>query len=476
MIGLVLLLGGCTLATSGLDPDGMDGAVPDGEVRTDTGVCDGSEEICDGDDEDCDMRVDEGFDLQSDAQNCGRCGNVCASDPANGAVACVAGRCELTCDEGFANCNGDDVDGCEADLASPDTCGSCDTRCADPTPLCTGTPPVCSDSCAPNETLCGADCVDTSNDPLNCNDCGSACPDRPNSSPSCTAGSCGIVCDANFADCNGNGDDGCEVDTRTDVENCNGCGMACPARANATRTCVGGSCDFVCDGGFDDCDGMDATGCEADVSSDASNCGSCGTLCPAGPGEVATCSSSVCGTTCAPGLGDCDGMPGCEADFTSRDTCGGCGVECAVYESCGAGGCVNPCRNMCGCGSFPCCEANCPPGMGTSCSFSSSSSCEQVLDCRDRADCTGTCSNAGSCLIDCRRSATCTNQCNNASTCIIDCRGAGSCQSQCSDASSCILYCGTTPCTITNCTGTVRSCMGGTVRTCNVPCSMVPAP
>ena len=34
---------------------------------------------------------------------------------------------------------------------------------------------------------------------------------------------------------------------------CGRCGDACPARANATTTCSGGSCGFTCLAGFDDC-------------------------------------------------------------------------------------------------------------------------------------------------------------------------------------------------------------------------------
>lgn len=41
--------------------------------------------------------------LDSDVRNCGRCGNRCPSDPANGKTICYLGlRCDIECDPGFA--------------------------------------------------------------------------------------------------------------------------------------------------------------------------------------------------------------------------------------------------------------------------------------------------------------------------------------------------------------------------------------
>lgn len=65
-----------------------------------TEVCDGRDndcdgqvdenatvEVCDGRDNDCDGQVDDGFNLQTDGDNCGQCGNRCATGACNG------GRC-----------------------------------------------------------------------------------------------------------------------------------------------------------------------------------------------------------------------------------------------------------------------------------------------------------------------------------------------------------------------------------------------
>jgi len=56
-------------------------------------------------------------DLQTDAANCGGCGEACAGSP-HAASGCVAGLCALiACEAGFADCNQSWTDGCEHDLA-----------------------------------------------------------------------------------------------------------------------------------------------------------------------------------------------------------------------------------------------------------------------------------------------------------------------------------------------------------------------
>ncbi len=51
-------------------------------------------------------------------EHCGACDVECTAH--NGAAACVAGACQITCDPGFADCNGDPRDGCEVGLLTED--------------------------------------------------------------------------------------------------------------------------------------------------------------------------------------------------------------------------------------------------------------------------------------------------------------------------------------------------------------------
>ena len=58
----------------------------------------GGTETCDGIDNDCDGQTDEGFNLRTDVNNCGTCGNVCSFSHA-GAFALIAlGRLRLGVD------------------------------------------------------------------------------------------------------------------------------------------------------------------------------------------------------------------------------------------------------------------------------------------------------------------------------------------------------------------------------------------
>ncbi len=63
-------------------------------------------------------------------EDCGACGALCSSNHAT--PTCDAGHCELACFVGFADCNGDPADGCEAQLSDdPDQCGQCGHACSD---------------------------------------------------------------------------------------------------------------------------------------------------------------------------------------------------------------------------------------------------------------------------------------------------------------------------------------------------------
>lgn len=72
-------------------------------------------------------------DLSTDPAHCGECGASCpgsTSARANGGPLCEDGRCSYVCSQGFADCDDDLDDGCEANLLqSQRHCGSCGNRC-----------------------------------------------------------------------------------------------------------------------------------------------------------------------------------------------------------------------------------------------------------------------------------------------------------------------------------------------------------
>ncbi|WP_437682222.1 hypothetical protein [Sorangium sp. So ce131] len=112
--------------------------------------------------------------------------------PGGAAPPWVATPPEELCPEGFADCDGDRENGCEAALlTSADNCGACGARCA------------------------GGD----------------------GATALCAAGACVLACDAGRADCDGAAESGCEARTLDDARHCGACGVVCAA------ACWNGTCD-----------------------------------------------------------------------------------------------------------------------------------------------------------------------------------------------------------------------------------------
>ncbi|MEZ4390038.1 MAG: hypothetical protein R3A48_02990 [Polyangiales bacterium] len=284
---------------------------------------------------DCDGRVDDGCetDLRASTEHCGACGAGCVAQ--GGVARCASGRCEIaSCEAGFADCNGRVDDGCETDLRSSATaCGACGVRCPGSQRCARG---ACVLECPVSQQVCSGACVDRLTDPRNCGGCGSVCA----SNTRCVAGECSLDCAAGLAACDGR----CE-NLLTSAANCGGCGVACPARPGATPTCQGGLCGRSCLPGRADCDGVASNGCEVDLRADASSCGTCGFRCVVANG-VGACVNGGCGiAACAAGFADCDGAAsdGCETPVRRDDrNCGACGNVCATGTSCVDGACVPP--------------------------------------------------------------------------------------------------------------------------------------
>ncbi|MFO0608719.1 MAG: hypothetical protein U0324_36470 [Polyangiales bacterium] len=299
---------------------------------------------------DCDGDVANGCeaDLGSTA-TCGACGNACRA-PAGGSVRCEGGACRARCDEGRADCDGDEANGCEVALAtSLAHCGECGHRCAfaNAAARC-GAGSCAMGACADGFGDCDGDpatgCeADLRASDRHCGACGRSCDPAPNTSAACAMGACVRACLPGFADCDGAPANGCEVDLRADPAHCGSCETRC-AFPGATARCDMGACALArCDDGRGDCDGAPANGCETLLATAVAHCGACGRACPAPAGAAATCTAGACGFRCLGGLGDCDGSAanGCEADLdTSRDHCGRCLNRCAGADRVAAAVCV----------------------------------------------------------------------------------------------------------------------------------------
>ncbi|HET8938340.1 MAG TPA: hypothetical protein VFN67_33075 [Polyangiales bacterium] len=150
-------------------------------------------EVCNAKDDDCDSKVDESFDLEKDAMNCGACGTRCTN-----AQACCGGACVA---------RGGGPDGCpECSAAQPCAAGRtcCGGACVD-VQASNNNCGVCGNACAARQSCCNGMCVDTRADEKNCGRCGTAC--TQGAATTCCAGSC--------------------VDITNDRRNCGACGMNC---------------------------------------------------------------------------------------------------------------------------------------------------------------------------------------------------------------------------------------------------------
>lgn len=151
-------------------------------------------------------------------------------------------------------------------------------------------------------------------DPLNCGTCGTRCTAPTNAAPRCTLGACAWSCSSGFGDCNGESADGCETSLRSDA-NCGMCGRRCEV-PNSVSMCTGVACAITsCMPGYSNCDGEMPNGCEVNTRNDVNNCGSCTNRCVL-PHANAACSSGTCALdSCMAGFFNCDRMAanGCES-------------------------------------------------------------------------------------------------------------------------------------------------------------------
>jgi hypothetical protein len=297
-------------------------------------------------------------DLDTDVLHCGMCDNPCTA-PVNGVAVCDEGSCTFSCDPGFDDCDGNAMNGCEADLTDPATCGDCTTACA-----------------------------------------------RPNTVASCDMGACNYVCETGFGDCDADGDNGCE-DTLDSVTHCGACGVSC-APAGATGDCSTGTCMIgSCTAPFDDCDGDVSNACEANLAFDESDCGTCGTACASG----GICNGGDC-------YADCEGVPcmsGCSMSSPCMCNSGTCGFFCSEAT------CDTHCQGsgisctVLGNGSRV--TGRCTGGATCTFDLRAGDAAQSVRCDNASTTCSADCRDAASCQIDCRSGADCEILCSGTGTC-----------------------------------------------------------
>jgi hypothetical protein len=166
--------------------------------------------------------------------------------------------------------------------------------------------------CPSTQTCCTTSCKDTLYDIQNCGGCGQACPDLPNASELCYNGVCGLgACDPGWVDCD------------TTKPGCETSGTACTCTPGATQACYYGPPGTagvgICKNGTQTCG---SGGWEACL------------------GQVMPAIAEICGN----GLDDdCDGQTDEDADL-DNDGYGTCAGDCCdqVGANCGNPALVNP--------------------------------------------------------------------------------------------------------------------------------------
>lgn len=336
----------------------------------------------------CDSNAANGCETSLNATaTCGTtCGNKvdCTTSVQNAtAIGCSAGSCTFTCNSGFGNCDGVASNGCETNLNLTAGCGTtcagrvnCTTSVQNATSIgCSAG--ACTFTCNGGFGNCDATASNGCETNLNATaTCGATCAARVNCSATvlnatgigCSAGACTFTCNAGFADCDSIASNGCETNLRTDVLNCNACGVVCSTN-NIARTCGGGppaACNGTCTSGFADCNlNKQTDGCEINTNTDILNCGACGTVCSTNNIPTRTCgppgANGTCTGACAGGTADCNlnkQIDGCEINTTNdKLNCAACGNVCSsnhiTTPTCASSSCNGACD-----ANFLDCDAN----------------------------------------------------------------------------------------------------------------------
>jgi len=304
----------------------------------------GGVEICDNADNNCDGIIDEGFNLQTDVNNCGACGNACSFAHASGR--CERGQCAFDCLPGYVDLDGKPENGCE-EACTPSNNGVeiCDGKDNDCNGLIDDKPTDVGQACGPKGCQAGV---------LTCIAGTPVCVGAGQPSPE--------VCDGRDNDCNGQVD---ESDPNlgkacypTGAAGCGATGACTGQCQRGAWVCTAGSlvCSGVvtpqmetCDGKDNDCDGLIDE--DFDLQTDPRNCGSCNHACVYAH-AIGLCSKGQCQMgPCQVGWASADGQTdnGCEYACTpdGPEVCDGKDNDCNGLTDGDDPGMVQPVVNFC---------------------------------------------------------------------------------------------------------------------------------
>ncbi|MBN2498984.1 MAG: choice-of-anchor D domain-containing protein [Deltaproteobacteria bacterium] len=249
---------------------------------------------------------------------------ILSSDIGNPLITIALSGRSSGCPDGWGDCY-PGTPGCETQLNSTSHCGACGNTCVNPHGTTSCQNGVCTPVCQGLWGVCGGDpdegCLVPLNTMTDCGDCDAPC-SLPHATASCSTGTCQVsICDDGWHDCNSN--PGCETHTDVDEQHCGNCTTVCVAQ-NGTNTCIDGVCTPSCSANWGDCDGNPNNGCER-ATNTLTDCGGCNVACALAHASE-TCSSGSCQiVACDNGWCDLNGSPsnGCEHDLDTDPACSG---------------------------------------------------------------------------------------------------------------------------------------------------------
>ena len=378
-------------------------------------------------------------------EHCGACNYKCSEHKVTNATSdvCKAGKCQYTCNTGFVNVGGGataDTIKCIDPRNDYNHCGKLDANTYEDCSKKPGTKcvdGVCTFNCPTGQQVCGTHCLNFTE--LNIDKCNNGT----------------LVCLKDFENVDGKVENGCEVNLKTDSNNCGIKGKKCENGYCNNGTCQTTNCpqnELPCG---------ENGACE-NVVNNVNHCGYCGNTCS---GTTSVCSNRKCvecvdDGQCSGDKKRCNNLSGICQECLISDHCE---IQNSLYVSCEVGSC-----NLIACKSgFHKSED------GKSCAEDSPKACGSTIsDCTEIANSNEVACNAGNCEVK-----TCSGD-NHVSadkkSCVQNSKEAcGSATNDCTTiANSNEVACNAGNCEVKSCTGDnhvsadKKTCEADTIKAC----------
>ena len=377
--------------------------------------------------------------------HCGACNYKCSDHNVTNATsdACYDGECQYTCNTGFVNVGGGATANtikCIDPRNDYNHCGKLDANTYEDCSKKPGTKcvdGVCTLNCPTGQQVCGTHCLNFTE--LNIDKCNNGT----------------LVCLKDFENVDGKAENGCEVNLKTDSNNCGIKGKKCENGYCNNGTCQTTNCpqnELPCG---------ENGACE-NVVNNVNHCGYCGNTCS---GTTSVCSNRKC-VECVD-----DGQ--CSGDKTRCNNLSGICQECLISDHCEIQNSLYVSCEVGSCNLIACKSGFHKSEDGKSCVEDSPKACGSTIsDCTEIANSNEVACNAGNCEVK-----TCSGD-NHVSadkkSCVQNSKEAcGSATNDCTTiANSNEVACNAGNCEVKSCTGDnhvsadKKTCEADTIKAC----------